>query len=92
MCLVNPLGALLFSFLLAGRVYDNEVARQLALGLIDSGVSCVGADCFKLTFFVLAGVSVVGAICSIILTLRIRPVYQMLYAGGSFKLPQTSGH
>nr|GEZ39003.1 protein nuclear fusion defective 4-like [Tanacetum cinerariifolium] len=31
-----------------------------------------------------------GTILSLILTLRIRPVYQMLYADGSFRLPQRS--
>ncbi|XP_027333061.1 protein NUCLEAR FUSION DEFECTIVE 4-like [Abrus precatorius] len=87
MTLGNPIGALLFSALLAGYVYDNEAAKQHGIGLI---ASCVGANCFKLTFFVLAGVCAVGIILSIILTLRIKPVYQMLYAGGSFRLPQTS--
>ncbi|GJZ44718.1 nuclear fusion defective 4-like protein [Tanacetum coccineum] len=61
MQLGNPLGALLFSGLLAGYIYDTEEARQ-------------------------------GTILSLILTLRIRPVYQMLYADGSFRLPQRSSH
>ncbi|XP_057968294.1 protein NUCLEAR FUSION DEFECTIVE 4-like [Malania oleifera] len=85
MLLGNPLGALLFSGLLAGYVYDNEAERQQPYG---SEVSCLGPDCFQLTFLVLAGVCVVGAILSIVLTIRIKPVYQMLYAGGSFWLPQ----
>ncbi|GJZ47811.1 putative reverse transcriptase domain-containing protein [Tanacetum coccineum] len=54
----NPLGALLFSGMLAGYIYDTEEARQ-------------------------------GTILSLILTLRIRPVYQMLYADGSLRLPQS---
>ncbi|CAK8563507.1 unnamed protein product [Lathyrus sativus] len=88
MLLGNPLGALLFSALLAGGIYDSELAKQQALGLVASSVSCIGPDCFKVTFLVLAAVCVAGAISSIILTLRIKPVYQMLYAGGSFRLPQ----
>jgi len=92
MGLGNPLGALLFSALLAGHVYDNEAAKQHGEGLIGSGVACIGPSCFQLTFFTLAGVCVAGTLSSIILTLRIKPVYQMLYSGGSFKLPQTSGH
>lgn len=81
----NPIGALLFSGMLAGYVYDMEANKQ--------GVStCIGASCFKLTFFVLAGLCGFGSLLGIILTLRIRPVYQMLYAGGSFCLPQRSGH
>ncbi|KAG4383873.1 hypothetical protein GLYMA_13G164100v4 [Glycine max] len=91
MALGNPLGAFLFSALLAGHIYDNEAAKQHGVGLIASSVACMGPNCFKLTFLTLAGVCVAGTISSIILTVRIKPVYQMLYAGGSFKLPQTSG-
>ncbi|KAL9238572.1 hypothetical protein vseg_012973 [Gypsophila vaccaria] len=77
MMLGNPVGALLFSGLLAGSVYDTEAARQ--------GVAaCYGADCFRFTFLVLAGVCGVGAVLGLVLTVRIRPVYQMLYSGGSF--------
>ncbi|XP_061945987.1 protein NUCLEAR FUSION DEFECTIVE 4-like isoform X2 [Populus nigra] len=85
MGLGNPIGALLFSGTLAGYVYDAEAAKQ-------SSSSCVGPDCFKMTFLVLAGVCGLGTILSIILTVRIRPVYELLYSGGSFRLPQTSGH
>ncbi|EOY31257.1 Nodulin-like - like 10 [Theobroma cacao] len=92
MSLGNPLGAFLFSGLLAGYIYDTEAAKQYGLNLVNSSVSCVGPNCFRLTFLVLAGVSGVGSIASIILTKRIWPVYQMLYGGGSFRLPQTSNH
>lgn len=85
MLLGNPIGALLFSGLLAGSVYDAEATKQ-------GSSTCVGPDCFKVTFLVLAGICGLGTILSIILTVRLRPVYQMLYAGGSFRLPQSSGH
>ncbi|KAL2500575.1 Major facilitator superfamily protein [Forsythia ovata] len=85
MSLGNPLGAYLFSGLLAGYLYDNEATKQHA-------VSCLGPNCFRLTFIVLAGLCGVGTILSMVLTLRIKPVYQMLYAGGSFRLPQSSNH
>ncbi|MFS7963413.1 putative MFS transporter superfamily [Helianthus anomalus] len=85
MQLGNPLGALLFSGMLAGYIYDTEVAKQ-------GGSMCLGPTCFRLTFFVLACVCGLGTILSLVLTLRIRPVYQMLYAGGSFRLPQASSH
>lgn len=81
----NPIGALLFSGMLAGYVYDAEADKQ--------GVStCIGASCFKLTFFILAGLCGLGSLLSIILTIRIRPVYQMLYAGGSFRTRPRSDH
>ncbi|KAK9213285.1 hypothetical protein WN943_002672 [Citrus x changshan-huyou] len=91
LALGNPLAAFLFSGLLAGYIYDNEAAKQQGFNLLTSNVvSCLGPNCFRITFFVLAGVCCVGSILSIILNIRIRPVYQMLYAGGSFRLPQTS--
>lgn len=85
MALGNPIGALIFSGGLAGYVYDSEAAKQ-------GGTSCFGPNCFRLTFLVLAGVCGLGSLLSIILTVRIRPVYQMLYAGGSFRLPETSSN
>ncbi|KAA8535236.1 hypothetical protein F0562_030239 [Nyssa sinensis] len=85
MALGNPLGASLFSGIIAGYIYDNEAAKQQA-------ASCLGPNCFRLTFLALACVCGMGTILSIILTRRIKPVYQMLYAGGSFRLPQNSNH
>ncbi|CAI0388695.1 unnamed protein product [Linum tenue] len=38
----------------------------------------------------LAGASAFSSIVSFVLTLRIKPVYETLYAGGSFRLPRTS--
>ncbi|KAL2465599.1 Major facilitator superfamily protein [Abeliophyllum distichum] len=85
MALGNPIGAYLFSGLLAGYLYDNEAAKQ-------HSATCLGPNCFRLTFLLLAGVCCVGSVLSIVLTWRIKPVYQMLYAGGSFRLPQSSNH
>ncbi|KAI7747500.1 hypothetical protein M8C21_019606 [Ambrosia artemisiifolia] len=85
MQLGNPVGAIFLSGMLAGYIYDTEAAKQ-------GGTTCMGPACFRLTFLVLACVCGLGTILSLILTLRIRPVYQMLYAGGSFRLPQSSGH
>ncbi|CAI0437901.1 unnamed protein product [Linum tenue] len=81
----NPVGALLFSGGLAGTMYDIEASKQ-------GSSTCVGHECFKVTFLVLAAICGLGTLLSIILTIRIRPVYQMLYSGGSFRLPQTSSH
>ncbi|KAK8629116.1 hypothetical protein V6N13_077970 [Hibiscus sabdariffa] len=81
----NPLGALLFSGLLAGYVYDAEATKQ-------GSSTCLGPECFRLTFLVLAGLCSLGTILSIFLTIRIWPVYQMLYSSGSFYLPRPSGH
>ncbi|KAI8023496.1 Protein NUCLEAR FUSION DEFECTIVE 4 [Camellia lanceoleosa] len=85
MSLGNPLGALLFSGVLAGFAYDSEAAKQ-------HGSSCLGPNCFRLTFIVLASMCAMGTVLSVVLTKRIKPVYEMLYAGGSFRLPQSSNH
>ncbi|XP_043701582.1 protein NUCLEAR FUSION DEFECTIVE 4-like [Telopea speciosissima] len=92
MAIGNPLGALLFSGLLAGYVYDTEAAKQHGFGLVENSASCLGPNCFRLTFLVLAGVCGLGSVLSLILSSRIKPVYQMLYAGGSFRHPQNSLH
>ncbi|XP_027343460.1 protein NUCLEAR FUSION DEFECTIVE 4 [Abrus precatorius] len=81
----NPIGALIFSVFLAGNVYDIEAAKQ-------GNSTCYGANCFRLAFLVLAGVCGLATIFSIILTLRVRSVYQMLYAEGSFRLSMASTH
>lgn len=82
----NPIGATLFSALLAGYIYDREAEKQ-------GNPTCIGPDCFRVTFLVLAGVCGLGTLLSVILTVRIRPVYQALYASGSFRLqPQSAGH
>lgn len=82
----NPLGATIFSAILAGYIYDKEADKQ-------GKMTCIGPDCFRVTFLVLAGVCGLGTLLSTILTVRIRPVYQALYASGSFRLqPQSTGH
>ncbi|PKI66745.1 protein NUCLEAR FUSION DEFECTIVE 4-like [Punica granatum] len=92
MSLGNPIGAFLFSGLLAGYIYDHEAAKQHGLEVLNSGLTCLGPNCFRLTFMILAGVCGLGVILSVVLSIRIKPVYQMLYAGGSFRLPQSSVH
>lgn len=72
MIIGNPIGALLFSGLLAGCLYDAEAIRQ-------GSSTCYGPDCFRLTFVILASLCGVAAILGVILTVRIRPVYRSLY-------------
>ncbi|KAJ3696458.1 hypothetical protein LUZ61_000163 [Rhynchospora tenuis] len=88
MLLGNPLGAFLFSGLLAGYIYDKEASRQYPG--FGSSISCFGPNCFRVTFLVLAGLCTLGTVLSVVLTVRIRPVYQMLYASGSFRHPRST--
>ncbi|KAL9242476.1 hypothetical protein vseg_016469 [Gypsophila vaccaria] len=93
MSIGNPLGALLFSGLLAGYIYDHEASKQHgASTLLANSHSCYGPNCYRITFLVLACVCGVGSLLSVILTIRIKPVYQMLYSGGSFRQPSSSNN
>lgn len=92
--LANPLGALVFSSL-AGYVYDHEAAKQHSVAAVvgsDHVMVCYGPSCFRLTFFVLSGMACLGTFLSVILTVRIRPVYQTLYGGGPSSQPRSSAH
>uniref|UniRef100_A0ACD5XS62 Uncharacterized protein n=1 Tax=Avena sativa TaxID=4498 RepID=A0ACD5XS62_AVESA len=84
----NPIGALIFNSL-AGYIYDLEVQKQHST-TTDLDIACHGPNCFRFTFYVLSGMACLGTLLSIVLTVRIRPVYQMLYGGGSFSLPRNS--
>ncbi|KAG2573159.1 protein NUCLEAR FUSION DEFECTIVE 4-like [Panicum virgatum] len=87
MLLVNPLGAFFFSALLAGYIYDKEAARQHP-GVLEPS-NCYGPDCFRVTFYVCAIVCCCGTLLSVLFIARIKPVYQMLYASGSFRHPRS---
>ncbi|PNT61404.1 hypothetical protein BRADI_5g14850v3 [Brachypodium distachyon] len=86
MLLVNPLGAFFFSALLAGYIYDKEAAKQHP-GVLEAS-NCFGPDCFRVTFYVCAMVCCCGILVSVFFIARIKPVYQMLYASGSFRHPR----
>lgn len=91
----NPLGAFLFSGLLAGYIYDEEAQRQAGHSyrttMGDTNVDCLGPNCFRLTFLIMAGVCAFGVLMSIILTIQIRPVYETLYGRSSFCIQKTTG-
>ncbi|KAL6659176.1 hypothetical protein ACP70R_003216 [Stipagrostis hirtigluma subsp. patula] len=90
MSLANPLGAVLFSEELAGRLYDDEAARQQRRRPGHAPHACLGPECFRVAFVVLAGACAVGTAVSLVLAARIRPVYRALYSGGSFRLPNSA--
>ncbi|KAL5223000.1 hypothetical protein ABZP36_027713 [Zizania latifolia] len=87
MSLANPLGSVLFSGELVGRLYDEEATRQQRSG---SEHACLGPDCFRVAFVVLASVCSLGMAASLVLAARIRPVYRALYSAGSSRLPNAS--
>lgn len=79
--MASPLGSFLFSGLIAGYLYDREAAKDSLHGTsyLTTKEVCTGAHCFRLTFFVMAGVAAFGVLLTTVLTYRIRSVYTALY-------------
>ncbi|GLJ55059.1 hypothetical protein SUGI_1181760 [Cryptomeria japonica] len=86
-----PIGSFLFSGLLAGILYDIEAAkpekfsaRRWMYGLwspqyLMNGKTCVGAHCYRLVFLVMAGVCLLGFGLDVLLTIRMRNLYEKVY-------------
>ncbi|XP_010267225.1 PREDICTED: protein NUCLEAR FUSION DEFECTIVE 4 [Nelumbo nucifera] len=78
--LASPLGSYILNVKVAGLLYDREALKQLAAkGLTRSSVkelTCIGNQCYRSTFLVLTGASLVGALISFILVLRTREFYK----------------
>ncbi|KAG0591061.1 hypothetical protein M758_1G142400 [Ceratodon purpureus] len=78
--IASPLGSFLFSGLIAGYLYDREAAKDSGLdSYLRTKEVCNGAHCFRLTFYVMAGVAAFGVLLTTVLTYRIRRVYTALY-------------
>ncbi|KAL3694385.1 hypothetical protein R1sor_008036 [Riccia sorocarpa] len=88
----SPLGAYYLSVQVAGTIYDYEAEQEqnadsdrlgrIFMWLKNSGeLLCDGAQCFRLTFMIMAAVSFFGCLVSLILVARTRRFYyQVVYA------------
>lgn len=79
--LANPAGTLVFSSLLASRIYDSEAAKQaqnLPINL-NEPPRCYGVVCFSLTSFIMSGLCILAVILSMTLVYRTKVVYANLY-------------
>ncbi|KAK7393031.1 hypothetical protein VNO78_21482 [Psophocarpus tetragonolobus] len=78
--MASPIGSYLFSVRVAGHLYDKEATRQLvALGLKNKPgeeLNCNGSECYKMSFIIISGFSLFGALLSLILVLRTRKFYR----------------
>ncbi|KAI9124726.1 hypothetical protein K1719_004648 [Acacia pycnantha] len=76
----SPIGSYLMSVRVAGYLYDKEAMRQLAeKGLKrkeGEELNCNGNECYRLAFFIIAGVTLFGALVSLILVARTRSFYR----------------
>ncbi|CAL5210092.1 unnamed protein product [Lathyrus oleraceus] len=76
----SPIGLYFLNVRVTGFLYDKEAKRQL----FESGVprkdgkelNCVGASCYKLSFFIITGATLFGAIISLILVARTIKFYK----------------
>lgn len=78
--LASPLGSYVLNVQVVGRLYDREATKQLAArGLTRAMVkelTCIGSNCFRLSFLILAGTNVFGALVLMMLVCRTREFYK----------------
>ncbi|CAI9091180.1 OLC1v1026136C1 [Oldenlandia corymbosa var. corymbosa] len=75
----SPIGSYVLNVNIVGRLYDREALKQLAKkGMTRSMVkelTCIGSQCYRSAFLILAGVNIFGAAVSMILVMRTRKYY-----------------
>ncbi|CAN8320297.1 unnamed protein product [Cochlearia groenlandica] len=78
--LASPLGSYILNVRVTGMLYDREALKQLkARGLTRKDVkdlTCLGSECYKLPFVILAGVTFFGALVALGLAIRTRKFYK----------------
>ena len=76
----SPIGLYFVNVRVAGHLYDEEAKRQLAASgmkrMPGKELNCVGVDCFKMSFIIITGVTLLGALFSFVLVLRTRAFYK----------------
>ncbi|MCO5552514.1 hypothetical protein L7F22_006026 [Adiantum nelumboides] len=76
--IASPLSSYILSVKVTGYLYDLEAEKE-AQGWLSETSSCSGAHCFRLSFFIMAGVCTVGACVNVFLYLRTRQFYRSLW-------------
>ncbi|XP_010935083.1 protein NUCLEAR FUSION DEFECTIVE 4 [Elaeis guineensis] len=69
-----PLGSFLFSGLLAGLLYDSQ-----AIKMAGGGNMCVGTNCYRLVFLIMAFACLIGFGLDVLLAVRTRKVYLKIH-------------
>ncbi|MED6160730.1 hypothetical protein PIB30_054117 [Stylosanthes scabra] len=70
-----PIGSFIFSGLIAGYLYDVEATTSVG----GEGNSCIGAHCYRLVYVIMAFASLLGCVLDLLLAVRTRKVYYMIY-------------
>ncbi|KAH7690359.1 MFS general substrate transporter domain-containing protein [Dioscorea alata] len=73
----SPLGSYVFNVKVAGFLYDREAAKQNAqlAGSLSKDLKCIGVQCFKLSFLIIAASTLLGVVASLVLVWRTRDFY-----------------
>jgi hypothetical protein len=74
----TPLGTYVLNVRVAGRMYDQEAARQgavAALAAVGKGVTCIGVRCYKESFLVITAITGAAAVVTLALAWRTREFY-----------------
>ncbi|KAI5666412.1 hypothetical protein M9H77_16265 [Catharanthus roseus] len=78
--LASPLGSYILNVKVTGPLYDKEALKDLAKrGMNRSSVkelTCIGTQCYRLPFIILASVTFFGAVASLLLVARTREFYK----------------
>ncbi|KAL3518435.1 hypothetical protein ACH5RR_021024 [Cinchona calisaya] len=78
--LASPLGSYTLNVRVTGPLYDREALKDLARrGMTRSSVkelTCIGNQCYRLPFIILASITFFGAVASLLLVARTREFYR----------------
>ncbi|KAI5680750.1 hypothetical protein M9H77_01977 [Catharanthus roseus] len=76
----SPVGNYILNVKLAGHLYDKEALKQMkAKGLTrkeGEDLSCNGVDCYKISFLIITGATLLGCFASVLLLFRTRKFYK----------------
>ncbi|KAI3473291.1 hypothetical protein Pfo_030583 [Paulownia fortunei] len=76
----SPVGAYVLNVKVAGHLYDQEAIKQMAAkGLVrkpGEDLTCLGGECYKLSFIIITVATFFGCMVSLILVLRTREFYK----------------
>ncbi|XP_015882674.3 protein NUCLEAR FUSION DEFECTIVE 4 [Ziziphus jujuba] len=68
----SPIGSYIFSVRVIGNIYDREASKEA------EGGSCLGTQCFMLSFMIMAFVAFFGFLIAILLFFRTKRFYQLV--------------
>ncbi|KAK9669322.1 hypothetical protein RND81_13G123200 [Saponaria officinalis] len=78
--IAGPLGSYILSVRVVGYIYDKEASGE--------GNSCVGVHCFMLSFFIMSGVTLLGSVFALALSLRTRNFYERVIVRRLLRSPR----